>query len=57
MLDKLEQFRDRLDQIGAAEKPVVEEGTPIFEHRVGEQNYAKLADVEIFDVNYVKLIM
>ncbi|QUM78156.1 dimethyl sulfoxide reductase anchor subunit [Moritella sp. 24] len=51
MLDKLEQFRDRLDQIGAAEKPVVKEGTPIFDTRVGEQSYAKLADVEIFDVN------
>ena len=51
MLDKLEQFRDRLDQIGAAEKPVVKEGTPIFEQRRGEQGYAKLADVEIFDVN------
>lgn len=51
MLDKLEQFRDRLDQIGAVEKPIVEPGTPIFEQREGEQPYAKLADVEIFDVN------
>jgi DMSO reductase iron-sulfur subunit len=51
MLDRLEKFRDRLDQIGAVEKPVVAPGTPIFELRSGEQAYAKLADVEIFDVN------
>ncbi len=51
MLNKLIQLRDRLDNIGAAEKPIVEEGTPIFEPRGGEQDYAKLSDVEIFDVN------
>jgi len=45
------KLRDRLDQIGTDNSDLSDELRPIFKPREGEQDYAKLNDVEVQDAN------
>ncbi len=51
MLNILRNVRDRLDQIGAEPDPIFTEAKSTWEQRPGEQNYAKLFDPQVHEVN------
>lgn len=51
MLKVAKKFRDRLDKIGAPEKPEVTPGVAIFDVRDEEQDYARLQDKEVKETN------
>ena len=51
MLSLLKSVRDRLDQIGAEPDPVYTEPERMWEHRPGEQSYAKLYDPQVKEQN------
>ncbi|MVF11357.1 4Fe-4S dicluster domain-containing protein [Ketobacter sp. MCCC 1A13808] len=51
MLSILRNVRDRLDQIGAEPDPIYTEAKRLWEARPGEQDYAKLTDFEVKELN------